>query len=368
MGAVYSQPAQALPVTATIEKPRGRAPGLPHQPGKRLTQLHPVAPRQPVQPFGGAKQQMAVGRVRYSLGLNGRVHGDPRQLPLAYCAGLHRHRERLGQQELHLVGPDPLVPARHRRSVERQPEPEMRHAAEGLEIRIFHSNRTEFLVREPLHVLDKMQPDHEPGAQATPTFVVVVIPTERIVEAIPVDQFGQTDQFVLGVEDRLQRGAEQIVARWLGLLRAHGFPRHRLLSPAAQHNPRRTGIPLAHARTKSQGFHRKSRATISSGFGRLFAILGPPFPKHRGGPDQLGRLNLGVVSNFRVEESLAISLKEWHSSSEPLVHWVSLATAYSWRFYEFAPFERTIPINREGTSHGVIQQSPQHRSRWCEST
>ena len=30
--------------------------------------------------------------------------------------------------------------------------------------------------------------------------------------------------------------------------------------------------------------------TISSGFGLLFAILGPPFPKHKGGPVQLGRL------------------------------------------------------------------------------
>ena len=42
--------------------------------------------------------------------------------------------------------------------------------------------------------------------------------------------------------------------------------------------------------------------TISSGFGRLFAILGPPFPKHRGGPVQLGRLilsyDLAVVPMF----------------------------------------------------------------------
>ncbi len=30
--------------------------------------------------------------------------------------------------------------------------------------------------------------------------------------------------------------------------------------------------------------------TISSGFGRLFAIHGPPFPKHSGGPVQWGRL------------------------------------------------------------------------------
>ncbi|MCV2883055.1 hypothetical protein, partial [Actibacterium sp. XHP0104] len=32
--------------------------------------------------------------------------------------------------------------------------------------------------------------------------------------------------------------------------------------------------------------------TISSGFGRLFAILSPPFPKHNGGPVQMGRLTV----------------------------------------------------------------------------
>ncbi|MES0864617.1 hypothetical protein ABLN87_19875, partial [Ruegeria sp. SCPT10] len=39
--------------------------------------------------------------------------------------------------------------------------------------------------------------------------------------------------------------------------------------------------------------------TISSGFGRLFAIRGPPFPKHSGGTAQLGRLNsvLGKFAN-----------------------------------------------------------------------
>ncbi|MEM9239420.1 MAG: hypothetical protein AAF922_16720, partial [Pseudomonadota bacterium] len=37
---------------------------------------------------------------------------------------------------------------------------------------------------------------------------------------------------------------------------------------------------------------RRNFETISSGFGRLFAILGPPFPKHNVGPVQLGRLNL----------------------------------------------------------------------------
>uniref|UniRef100_UPI00262F36AF hypothetical protein n=1 Tax=uncultured Ruegeria sp. TaxID=259304 RepID=UPI00262F36AF len=35
-----------------------------------------------------------------------------------------------------------------------------------------------------------------------------------------------------------------------------------------------------------------------SGFGRLFAIRGPPFPKHSGGPVQLGKLTASTVSLF----------------------------------------------------------------------
>ena len=40
--------------------------------------------------------------------------------------------------------------------------------------------------------------------------------------------------------------------------------------------------------------------TISSGFGRLFAIRGPPFPKHNGGPVQWGRLSPGhIIERFK---------------------------------------------------------------------
>jgi len=39
---------------------------------------------------------------------------------------------------------------------------------------------------------------------------------------------------------------------------------------------------------------------ISSGCGRLFVIIGPPFPKHSAGPVQMGRLKL-YCSNGCVE-------------------------------------------------------------------
>ena len=46
--------------------------------------------------------------------------------------------------------------------------------------------------------------------------------------------------------------------------------------------------------------------TISSGFGRLFAILGPLYPKHSGGPVQLGRLTPLHVSHKLTFKSVVV--------------------------------------------------------------
>ncbi|MCI5098940.1 ABC transporter substrate-binding protein, partial [Phaeobacter italicus] len=69
--------------------------------------------------------------------------------------------------------------------------------------------------------------------------------------------------------------------------------------------------------------------TISSGFGLLFAIRDPPFPKHNGGPVQVGRLNAGegvIISQvvpFPWDTSVAVvadyqaALKALDPAAEP---------------------------------------------------
>ncbi|WP_206614028.1 hypothetical protein, partial [Paenirhodobacter populi] len=49
--------------------------------------------------------------------------------------------------------------------------------------------------------------------------------------------------------------------------------------------------------------------TISSGFGRLFAILDPPFPKHNSGPLQWGRITPVFKGNLTFPRPIQIRIK-----------------------------------------------------------
>ena len=62
--------------------------------------------------------------------------------------------------------------------------------------------------------------------------------------------------------------------------------------------------------------------TISSGFGRLFAIHGPPFPKHSSGPVQWGRLSLVAEPPVATEPADALVPDLRHRlASDPLRRW-----------------------------------------------
>ena len=54
-------------------------------------------------------QQLGIGREGDGLGLYGGVHRDPLEVAQAQRAGLVRHTQALGQQELQLVA-EPLPP------------------------------------------------------------------------------------------------------------------------------------------------------------------------------------------------------------------------------------------------------------------
>ena len=90
---------------------------------------------------------------------------------------------------------------------------EMALAAEGLKVRVLHPSRAGLLVRQALHVLEQMQPSHQPCRQAPATLVLLIIHAKRIIKTIPVNQRCQLDQLVFGIEDCPQRASEKIAIR-----------------------------------------------------------------------------------------------------------------------------------------------------------
>src|SRR3546814_8711103 len=86
---------------------------------------------------------MTVGRMRDRLGLDRGIHCHPLACRLCRRLGAHGDAERLGQQQLELLGPDPAPPAGHRRAVEHQLVAEELLAAEELEVRVLHPRSEE---------------------------------------------------------------------------------------------------------------------------------------------------------------------------------------------------------------------------------
>ena len=210
-GAHASQPAQALLVAPAMQQTGNLAPRPGRQTQEGLAQFDTVALRQTIQPFDRPQDQMAVGRVRHRLGLNRGVDRDPFQLPFIHSLCLDGHGDGFGKHRLQVIGPDPLAPAGHRGAVNRQPVLEVRLAAEGLEVWVLQPGRTGLLVGETLHVLQKMQPGHQPCRQAMAAFGLVVMRPESVIKLAPVDQGREPDQIMRRVNYRLQRTAEQIV-------------------------------------------------------------------------------------------------------------------------------------------------------------
>ena len=85
-----------------------------------------------------------------------------------------------------------------------------------------------FFVAQALHVLQQMQPDHKLGRQTSLSSRLMITGAESRVEAILLNQRGQPDQLMCEVEDRLQRGAEQIAVWRFEFAGTHHSPRRSI--------------------------------------------------------------------------------------------------------------------------------------------
>ena len=102
--------------------------------------------------------------------------------------------QRLAEQLLHVLRPDPLAPARHRGRIERQFVNEILKAAEVLPIAVFQQASDNRFVALVEGVLQIMQTDHQPRRLAGAPPLFSVEGAKFIVKDRPVDLIRQNKQ------------------------------------------------------------------------------------------------------------------------------------------------------------------------------
>jgi hypothetical protein len=209
-------------VAAAVQQPRRLAPGVARDARVGLAQRHALPAGEVGDALDGAQHQMAVGGIGDGLGLHGGVDGHALHRGRLGGAAVERDGQRVGEQGLQPLGADALAPAGHGAAVERQAVLKEPLAAEGLEIRVLHPGGADRLVGEPLHVLEDVQPRHQPGRQTGPADLIDEGLAAGRVELRPVDAPAQLQQLMAGVEDRLEGLAEHVGLRGgVGLGGAH---------------------------------------------------------------------------------------------------------------------------------------------------
>ena len=157
--------------------------------------------------------------MRHRLRLHGRVDHDPLEILVRQRAGLVRHRQALLHQRHQRLLAEPLAPVRHRGAVERQPVAEAQLAAKILVIRVLQPARAQHLVRQVVHVLENEQARHQPRRQPGLSCSRLARRAEAPVEKAPVDLARQPHQRMAHVDDRLQRGQQQVLLTLVSRLR-----------------------------------------------------------------------------------------------------------------------------------------------------
>ena len=205
-----------------------------------------MLPGQTVQPLDRRVDELGVGREGDVLGLHGGVDGDARQIARAQRSAVVRHAQTLGQQQLEFVAQS-LAPVAQPRTLVREGVLEELLAGKELEVRVLDPPLAHLLVRQRVDVLEQQQADHEARRHGRPALLAVQR-RDLAVDPRPVDLGCQADQLVLGVDDLIEPGSEQIArSRRLTLLRPHRSPHPMRLK---NHASPLEGIPFAESNRK----------------------------------------------------------------------------------------------------------------------
>jgi hypothetical protein len=125
-------------------------------------------------------------------------------------ASLVRHRQTFLDQRDELLLAEPLAPARHRRSIERQPVAEAQLAAEVLVIGVLDPAGAQHLIREIVHVLQDEQAGDKPRRQARLPRTGLAHRTKAVIQKLPVNQRRQPHQRVAHVDDLIEGRKQQV--------------------------------------------------------------------------------------------------------------------------------------------------------------
>jgi hypothetical protein len=105
--------AVSLAVASAMDQLRDLAPGAGGDARVGLPQHDAVPAGEAAEDLDAAMQQLAVGRMRDRLGLDGGVDGDARDVLRLGSTSALRGGERLGEQQFEPLGADALAPAGH---------------------------------------------------------------------------------------------------------------------------------------------------------------------------------------------------------------------------------------------------------------
>ena len=175
-----------------------------------LAQRHTVALGEPDELGDGPMHQPRVGRMRNGLWLHRGIDRHSLQVLGTDGASLVRHRQTFLDQRDELLLAEPLAPARHRRSIERQPVAEAQLAAEVLVIGVLDPAGAQHLIREIVHVLQDEQAGDEPRRQARLPRTGLAHRTKAVIQKLPVDQRRQPHQRMAHVDDLIEGRKQQV--------------------------------------------------------------------------------------------------------------------------------------------------------------
>ena len=84
------------------------------------------------------------------------------------------------------------------------------HPAEALAVRIFYPALNDIFIAEVVSVLQVVKCNHQPRTDSGPSGVEAIGRAEKLIESIPVNDVGQLDQPMGGIDDAAKLNPEQI--------------------------------------------------------------------------------------------------------------------------------------------------------------